>query len=214
MTELLQILAPILLVDIMNPVLLAVMIFVASGARPVLNSLALLVGHAVSYFLAGYLLSFGLDVITKWLEAPGSLEYALGGLLGVALVIWGAVPVKPDKNPDMPTWELTPLSCLIFGAVVAAVGIPFAVPYLGAIDQILKAGVDTTVMWYVFIIYNLGYALPFLVVPGAILVLGEGAKAWLDRLNNGVIWVADNIMPWLIVLLGVWLIYQCVGYFL
>ena len=55
MLETVQILAPILLVDILNPVLLALLIFAASTGKPVANSAAMLLGHTLTYFFKYWL---------------------------------------------------------------------------------------------------------------------------------------------------------------
>ena len=47
--ELLSILTPLLLVDVLNPVLFAALVFAAGAPRPVANSAALLLGHTLAY---------------------------------------------------------------------------------------------------------------------------------------------------------------------
>ena len=51
------ILLPILLSDIVNPVLFAFMVYAAGSSRPVMSSSAMLLGHTLSYF------SFGIGLI-------------------------------------------------------------------------------------------------------------------------------------------------------
>jgi hypothetical protein len=52
MLELLPALVPILLVDILKPVLFAMLVFAAGSNRPISNSTAMLVGHTLAYFVA------------------------------------------------------------------------------------------------------------------------------------------------------------------
>ncbi|MEH6569171.1 MAG: GAP family protein [Halioglobus sp.] len=213
MLETVQILAPILLVDILNPVLLALLIFAASTDKPVANSAAMLLGHTITYFIAGYGLSFAVEKLSALMENPGAVDYAISGLLGVYCLYWSLKPAKPSTEPDIPDWQLTPLKCLFFGGVVNVIGLPFAVPYLGAIDQILKADVSLTEAWTLLGLYNVVYAMPFAIVPGSILLMGERSKPLLESLSRSMDWLADKAMPWLILVLGLWLVYDAVAYF-
>ena len=61
-------------------------------------------------------------------------------------------------------------------------------------------------------IYNIGYALPFAVVPGAVLVMGERAKPLLQRMNDLMVSLSDKLMPKVLLLLGLWLVVDA-GYF-
>ena len=213
MTDLFQILAPMLLIDMLNPVLLGLMIYASGTSRPVANSSALLLGHTLAYFLAGYALSFGVDKISALMENPGTVDYVISLLLGVFCIYWGLTPKKPAATADELNWELTPFKCLLFGSVLNVVGLPLAIPYLGAIDQILKADISLTQAWLVLTVYNVGYALPFSMVPISILVMGKGSKPFLEKLSAGMNWLIEKAMPWLIVLLGLWLLYDAAMYF-
>ena len=57
MVELFAILLPILVVDILNPVLLGLLIFMAGTKRPVATGFALLCGHTAAYFVVGVALA-------------------------------------------------------------------------------------------------------------------------------------------------------------
>ena len=63
MTELLAVVGPILLVDVLNPVLLAALIFAAGSARPVLNSGAMLLGHTLAYLGVGLVVFHAMDAL-------------------------------------------------------------------------------------------------------------------------------------------------------
>jgi len=214
MIEPLQGAIPFLLVDVLNPVLLALLVYATTSGRPVLNSSAMLFGHTLTYFVAGVALSFGVERISAVLENPGLAYYSISGVLGVFFVWWGLQPNKPSSEPDEPDWELTPLKSFGFGSVVNAIGLPFAVPYLGAIDQILKADLSDAAGLGVLAAYNLAYALPFAVVPLSILLLGEQrSKPLLEKMSAGMEWAADTVMPWLIFALGLYLIWDSINYF-
>ena len=134
MPGLLPVLTPILLVDMLNPVLLAFLVFAAGSKRPVINSSAMLLGHTASYFIAGIALSYAVDAISKRMAAPQAIDYIIGAVLGLALVFFALKPSKPSSEPDLPEIELTPLKCFSYGAIINMIGLPFAVPYLGMVQ--------------------------------------------------------------------------------
>ena len=140
MFDLIPKIAPILLVDILNPVLFAMLVAAAGSARPIVNSSAMLAGHTLAYFVAGVAVAFGFEQVAERLANPHHIDYALSAALGVAL-LWIALDVKKGGAPvaHEPEEALTPTSCLGIGAVVNFIGIPFALPYFAVVDQILAA---------------------------------------------------------------------------
>ncbi len=219
MTELVAILAPILVVDVMNPVLLGILVFAAGTSKPFANSASLLAGHTFAYFMAGIGVSFGVErisaILTNMMQNPSTLDFVLGALIGVCCLSWAIKATRQEpSSQEMPEWELTPLKCFGFGMVVNFIGVPFALPYFAAVDQILKADLTPNGSLTALAIYNIGYALPFAIVPGAVAVMGERSKPMLERLNNWMISAGTKAMPWLIGLLGIWLLIDAGYYFI
>ena len=218
MGELLAILTPILVIDVMNPVLLAILVFAAGASRPFANSASLLAGHTVAYFVAGIGVSFGVeqiaDFITHMMENPGTIDFVLGGFIGVCCLSWSIKALRqPPIEQKMPEWKLTPLKCFGFGMVVNFIGVPFALPYFAAVGQILKADLTLNGSLAALAIYNIGYALPFAVVPGSILVMGDRSKPFLERLNGWMMSAGTKAMPWFIGLLGAFMLFDAIYYF-
>ena len=207
-------LTPILLVDVLNPVLFAVLVFAAGSARPVANSTAVLAGHTLAYLLAGVGISFGLEQLADRLANPRQIDFVVSTLIGIAL-LWMVFPTKKNGAPtaSAPAWEPSPLKCMGFGAIVNFVGIPFALPYFAVIDQILKADLTSTESLTVLVIYNVAYALPFLFVPILVAVSGQNAKPMLETINGYLTRAADFAMPWLFGLLGLALIADGIAFF-
>ena len=214
MLELLPVLLPILLVDVLNPVLFAMMVFATGSKRPVINSSALLLGHTLAYFVAGVAVAHGIDRVADRLANPERIDFIIGGIIGVGL-LWLAIPMKKKGAPaaDEPEWELTPAKCFGFGAVVNFIGIPFALPYFAVVDQILKADLPSATSLTVLALYNIGYALPFLVVPAAVAIAGDRARPVLEKINGFLVKASDFIMPWMLGLLGLALVADSVVYF-
>ena len=210
----LRYLLPILLVDVLNPVLFAVLVMAAGSSRPVSNSLAILAGHTLAYLVAGIGVSFGLDQVADRLANPQRIDFVISGLLGLVL-LWMAIPMKKSGAPSAPEpeWEMTPVKCLGFGALVNFVGMPFAVPYFAAVGQILKADLSTLQSFATLVVYNIAYALPFLAVPLLVAIVGDTAKPLLEKINTYLTRAADFVMPWLFALLGLALVADTVAFF-
>lgn len=214
MFDLLPAILPILLVDILNPVLFAVMVFAAGSRRPVVNSLALLLGHTLAYFVAGVAVAHGIDRLAERLANPQRIDFVLSGIIGLGL-LWLVVPANKAEAAaaNEPDWELTPARCLGFGAIVNFIGIPFALPYFAVVDQILKAELSAAMSFTALGIYNAGYALPFLVVPMAVAIAGDRAKPVLEKINRFLVKASDVLMPWMLGLLGLALVADSISYF-
>lgn len=214
MFELLPTLFPILLVDMLNPVLFAVLVFAAGSSRPVANSAAILIGHTLAYFVAGVAISHGIEQVAERLANPHRIDFVLSGIVGIGL-LWMVVRTRKDGAPvaSEPEWQLTPAKCLGFGAIVNLIGVPFALPYFAVIDQILKADLPAAESLATLAIYNVAYALPFVVVPAAVGISGESAKPLLEKINGVLARASDILMPWMFGLLGVALLADSIAYF-
>ena len=215
MNEIWMALAPILLADVVNPVLFAFMVYAVSTQRPIINSTAILLGHTLAYFSAGIIIALGLERISVRLANPHSIDFIISLLIGI-LLLWVAFrsTKKTDKQQNKKNTKLTPFKALGLGAVVNFVGIPFALPYFAALDQILKANLAMTDSLLVLISYNLLYALPFVIVPILVIVIGERSKPLLQRINALLARFSSFLMPVLLLLVGVFLICDAITYFL
>lgn len=214
MIDLFAVILPILLVDALNPVLFAMLVFAAGSGRPVGNSAAILIGHTLAYFVAGVAVAHGMEQISDRLANPERIDFIISGLVGAGLLLM-VLPTKKNGAPAAaePEWELTPLKCFGLGAIVNFVGIPFALPYFAVIDQLLKADLSMAGSLAVLAVYNLGYALPFVIVPAMVAVSGERAKPLLEKINGFIGKASDTLMPWLFAALGAALVADAVAYF-
>ena len=119
MLDLLPAILPILLVDVLNPVLFAMLVFAAGSRRPVLNSTSMLAGHTLAYCTAGIGVALGIETASERLANPEPVDFVVSGIVGVGL-LWMVLPVKKSGAPshDEPEWELTPSKCFGFGALI------------------------------------------------------------------------------------------------
>jgi len=213
MIELLPKLIPLLIFDALNPVLFALMLVAVGTNRPIANSIALLAGHTLSYFASGVIIALGLDQIINRLNNPLPVDFVIEFLIGL-FCLWAAWASKNGKAGEEknPSAQLTPGYCFGFGAIVNFTGVPFALPYFAAINQILKANLSVESSLLVLAFYNIAYALPFLLVPILIAITGESSKPILDKISNLLVGLVDRFMPVILFLLGIALTADALAY--
>lgn len=207
-------LLPILLVDIVNPVLFAFLVYAAGTDRGVRTSSAMLLGHTAAYLAAGVVLALFMDRIADYFAEPQWIDFAIQLVLA-AVLLWVAFKSRNDsgKRPRENEPRLNTASAFGFGAVVNFIGIPFAVPYFAAIDQVLKADLDDVQAFGMLLAYNLAYAVPFALVPILTAVLGSRAAPLLSDISGWLDKVSAALMPWILGLLGLVLLADAVLYF-
>ncbi len=207
-------LAPILFVDVLNPVLFAVMVYAVSTQQPIINSTAIVLGHTLAYFSAGIIIALGLERIINRLENPHHIDFIISLLIGI-LLLWVTFSSnkKTSQQQNKNNTDLTPFKALGLGAVVNFVGIPFALPYFAVLDQILKADLAMPESLLILAIYNLLYALPFVIVPLLVITIGERSKPILLRINDSLERFSSFLMPVLLSLVGIFLISDAITYF-
>ncbi len=214
MIEILAGLTPILLVDVVNPILFGFMVVAAGTSRPVLLSSSLLLGHTAAYVAAGIGLAMGLDTLIERLENQHDIDFLISlclGLVCLALAIPAKQPAQKKTEEDVA--DITPLSALGWGAVVNFVGIPFALPYFAALSQITTAEISSAEALLVLLGYNLIYALPFAVVPLLVALSGDASQPILQRVNTFLDRISGILMPDMLGLLGLFLVADAVIYF-
>lgn len=210
----LGILFPILLSDVLNPVLFTFMIYAVSSRRPVVTSSAMLIGHTTAYLTCGIILAYSIEALSTRLANPQTIDFVIEFVVACAL-LWLVFRTRKDKGrrPDEQTPEFTVGKAFAFGAVVNLVGIPFAVPYFAAIDQLLKSDLDTIGVVTGLVVYNLAYALPFALIPVLTAIMGDRSKPILARINGYMEKASEVIMPLLLLAIGLALLLDSVWYF-
>lgn len=215
MLELWVILTPILLADVVNPVLFAFMVYAVGTDRPLSNSISALLGHTAAYLSFGIILALFFNIIKTGLANPKPVDYIISLIVGILLlwVAWRSRSKTADKKDKPQVEELTPLKSFTIGAIINIIGLPFALPYFAALDQILKAELTVTSSVIVLVGYNLLYALPFLVVPVLVMMMGENSRPVLARINEKVDRVSTYLMPLLLGFVGMALVLDALLYF-
>ena len=77
MIELLPKLIPLLIVDMLNPALFALLVVAVGSSKPLTNSTAFLAGHTVAYLMSGIIIAFGLEQITERLANPHPVDFVI-----------------------------------------------------------------------------------------------------------------------------------------
>ncbi|WP_278472484.1 GAP family protein [Gimesia maris] len=214
MFELWMTLIPILIADVVNPVLFAFLVYAAGTDRPVINCCAVLLGHTLAYYLAGIVIAIGIEQISDHLTHPQLIDYSIGFVIGVILLWVGYLSWKTQtKEQPEENRTVTPLKAIGLGAVVSFVGIPFALPYFAALDQMLKADMTPVTALVVLAVYNVLYALPFALVPVLITTSGQKSQEILRTINSWLVRISNFLMPILLTLVGLALIVDSMIYF-
>lgn len=208
------ILFPILLSDVLNPVLFTFMVYAAGSKRPVSVSSAMLLGHTAAYLTCGVILAYSIEKLSTRLANPQTVDFIIELIIGFAL-LWLVLRTRKDKGkrPDENTPEFTVWKAFAFGAVINIIGIPFALPYFAAIDQLLKSDLDTLGVLIGLVLYNAAYALPFLLIPVLTAIMGDRSKPILARVNGFMEKAGDIIMPLLLLAIGLALLLDSMWFF-
>ena len=207
MFELIVTSIPILVSDILNPVLLAGVIFGLGSRRPFLNSTLLLLGWFVTYFTAGILLALGLDAMIDFFKTPRPIDFVVETILGLLLIGLGVYVVRSGQRQkqgrefdDADT--LSSGTSFWIGASINLLGMPFAIPYFAFLGQILKADLDWMGALIVLLIYNLLYVLPFSLLIFIRLIYREESDVLFKSISDAMEWLSAILMPILLFLVG------------
>jgi cytochrome c biogenesis protein CcdA len=214
----LAILIPILITDVINPVLLAAVIFALGTGKPIRNAVLILLGWMLTYFVSGILLAIGLDKLIDLLSNPRPVDFVIEIVLGI-LLLWIGYRVmrgneRPGKKKEFDKSEsLGAVAAFWIGASINLIGMPFAIPYFAAIDQILKADLNTFEAISVLLTYNLLYIAPFTAVIVIRVIYRSESDALLMKINGWMEKIGAVLMPLLLFGLGIALIADAVFYF-
>jgi hypothetical protein len=222
MPELLAILTPILLTDVLNPVLAATVIFALGTPRPYRATLWVLAGWFAVYFAAGAVLTLGLERLIRLLAEPLPVYFQIQALVAIAMVWLAYRSARDAENPRAARRAGRParsghalgaVAGLMLGATINLVSLPDALPYYAALDQVLKAGLDARHTLVVLALYNLAYLLPFAALVLLRLLYRDGAGPLFERLHAGLERVGAVLLPAALFLLGAALLVDAVLYF-
>jgi hypothetical protein len=173
MITLIFILIAIALVDStsMIPISLLPLATILGGKHPIAGGLFFIFGIFLVYSLSGMLLLFFFNQafevispsISRWWNQPNTAELIFQLIIGVALLIYAW---KQYRRPQIPmknysTESISPTLAFTYGASLTVIGVPGAIPYFGAIEQIIRADLNYIASISTLIIYNIVFVAPF-----------------------------------------------------
>lgn len=172
MVTLLLVLAPIALLDSTSllPFAAVPLATMLGGKRAIRVTLSFFSGIFLVYMCAGLLIVLGLgalfDPLNEWFQRfksdPNTVEIIAQIVIGVVMVALGRrLAAKRSKQPERGSApSFTAGAAFAFGAGLMLIGLPGALPYFGAIDQILRADLPLGPSWFALLFYNGMFLLP------------------------------------------------------
>jgi cytochrome c biogenesis protein CcdA len=216
LSGLLLLLVPFVIVDMINPVLLGGTIYSLGSRRPILNACGLILSFFITYLLAGLAIAATLESIMDLFHIPAKMDYVLELIIAAALLYFAAKQYK-EGNQHLERKLTMDKGMTLAGAVgmgvqINIVGLPFAVPYLAAIDQVLKADLSSAGIVFVLFLYNLFYVLPF----AALILLRLFYKTESDNIfeciNSWMQRVCVKYMPLIFAILAILLFEDAISW--
>lgn len=212
MNDLLPLVIGLGLADSLNPITIAVGIFIASTERPAGRLAAYIAGIFLLYLGGGLLLLFGpaflLRTATEGLSPTVNSIVAL--VIGVGAFVAAGIGWRHRHrvtNRQIPERALHPHSMLALGAGMTAVDLPTAFPYFAVIAGIVKRDPSEAVAVAAMVIFNVCYVLPLVAILVARVVAGERIEPFLGRLRERVFAWAPAILAVITIAAGAYFTY-------
>ena len=209
---------PILLTDIINPVLLAAVIFALGSRRAFLNAWGVLFGWLIVYFSSGILLALGLEAILAFLDNPRPIDFYIQ-LIIAGLLVWFGIKLVQQNNPRSKKSDYGEAESLgvgksfVIGATINLISLPFAIPYFAVLDQIVKSDLTWIPALVVLLIYNVLYILPFSLLMLIRLLYKDQSDVIFAKINEKMERVGNIIMPLIIFAIAGLLVVDSILYF-
>ena len=226
MYSILFVLLPIALIDSTSivPLSLVPLAILMSSKRPIAATSGFLLGLTLSYLAIGLLIYFGLqqsfDVIAARLEKtlvdPDIIDIRIQIGIGAVLAFIGwkfSAPAKP-KRVSEPTTEASPMGAFLFAVGINIVGIPGAIPYFAAINEMMRADLPAFEAVVALVFYQAIFIAPLIGIVILRAWIGARAEPILGWISNFMERVGGRVVMILIFLLGVVLMIDGIGWHL
>ena len=176
MNALLAILTPIALINSVSilPGGIAGVVAALGTRKPILTASAFIAGKFVPHFTFGLLLTFGLDAafdrLGVWTrdvwQDPATPVVVLQLIIGAVMVVFGyrLSRVSQHRSDGASSTPMTPVGAFSVAAGLTIVGLPGALLYLAAIDQILRSDLMALGLVKAVLYYNVIYLLPLMLI--------------------------------------------------
>ncbi len=206
------------------PLCIVFLIVLLAGPHPVVRSSAFLFGVFVSYLAAGVLVMLGLqeifDEVNAYLvrlwKSPYTEELLLQIVLGAVLVAFGwRLAIRRAKHAGEPTAEaMTARQAWLAGIGLTIAGLPGAVPYLAAIDMVLRTDLPSTQRLILITWYNVVFVAPLAGIVALRQAFGGGADSFIDAIRRFLDRWGPRLIVVLLLAFGIVLVADGIGWFL
>ncbi|MBW4662396.1 MAG: GAP family protein [Drouetiella hepatica Uher 2000/2452] len=215
MPSLLAYLVAIAALDSLNPTTTAIQIYLLSTPKPVPRSVSFITGVFITYWTAGLAVTLGASQLTINLPGlPPLLMYTLQLIIGIVLLLvgWNLNKFAGDSQEAKRPAQLTIAQTFLFGSAATLWDFPTALPYLAAIERIVRSQFDLFTTMGILAIYNIIFVLPLIVLLGLYIYLGEHSTSLMHRFNRSIQKWGPRILRVLLIGLGILLIADCIAF--
>ncbi|MDH3638814.1 MAG: GAP family protein [Gammaproteobacteria bacterium] len=226
MNALLAVLTPIALINSvpMLPGGIAGVVASLAANKPYMTASAFIAGKFVPHFAFGLLLVFGLDaaidqvndwVQDKW-QDPQTLDVLLQLVIGAAMAVFGyRLAGASNHRPDhASTVSMTPVGAFSVAAGLTIIGLPGALLYFAAIDQILRADLMALGMVQALLYYNLIFLFPLMLIVLLRRIFGTRSDPIFAAVARFLKRWGKRLLFFGLLGLGVVLVVDAIGWFL
>jgi len=198
------------LADSLNPITIAVAIYLATHARPLATLAGYAIGVFVTYFLGGLLLLFGPAVLLRTATEgiDPTLNAVIALVVGVGCFAFSAVIWSQRHRmagAELPERARHPGSTLALGAGMTAIDLPTAFPLFAMVAAVAKADPPAHESVGVMVVFTLCYVSPLVAILVVRALAGERAEPLLLPLRERVAAWAPAILCLITIVAGVWL---------
>lgn len=225
MMTLLAILIPIALLDSLSivPLCMIPLAIIFASDRPIANTVGLLAGISVVYVAGGLAILAGLDTlmdsirpaVSRWWSDPNTLELIVQLLLGLVMLLfaWRTGKTRVANDNQRPADVVSPGRMFALGAGLVVGSLPGALPYFGAIDQILRHDLTLAGTMLAILFYNLMFIMPLISLAVMRVAFPAYSERILGRISNVFDKYGSRGFGYVLALLGIVLVVDAVGWF-
>lgn len=206
-------------VDSLNPTTIAFLIYFLSTPKPVIRSVTFVFGVFAAYLTGGLLFIFGIsqlitNFVNNFIVSAGWFIYVIQFIIGVVLIVIG-LKINQFSN-NQPTKKrpkvLKPFNTFLLGFAATFWDIPTALPYIAAIEQIVKANLNFSEIIVLLIIYNFIFVFPAIILIVVYIMFTDKAADIMIKITQQITKWFPKLNQVFLIAFGLWLVVDCIFY--
>lgn len=206
MLEITLLVVSLALVDSVNPLTIAVALYLGSDERPHARVAAFAAGVLGVYGLGGAALLLGPAQLLATAVSSSDTRafHTVSVAAGAGMVLLALVIMRRGRAASLTAAvdRLSPRSALALGATVTVLDLPTAFPYFGAIAALANSGGPVGGQVALLAVFNLIYVLPLIVIAALPAIAGGRWRALVGRVRLALDRVAPAAVAGLTALMG------------